>query len=249
MVPVFYAETPSPVTEKGMASHMLRMLGDPAAYKGTQPALNSRLIDLIKDCGVKLVILDDFHHLIDKKTNRVLHSVSEWLKVLIKETETMYLVVGIEGEVETILDANKQLGRLFAARHTLEPFTWNPSKISTIKEFASFIKYVERARIPLAKSMPRMELLFRVYYATNGVVANIMNLMNLATVLSVDRGQEEIEPSMLSLAFQKRLVKHIKGKVNPFEVDWTTRFVPPQPSPQKGRQEEQGSIGDVLTTK
>jgi len=245
MVPVFYAETPSPVTEKGMASHLLRMLGDPAAYKGTQPALNSRLIDLIKDCEVTLVILDDFHHLIDKKTNRVLHSVSEWLKVLIKETRTMYLVVGIEGEVETILDANQQLGRLFAARHTLEPFSWDPAKVSTIKEFAAFIKYAERARIPITKSVPRMELLFRIYYATNGVVANIMNLMNLSAVLSGDRGQKEIDPGILSLAFQKRLAKHIKGKVNPFEVDWTTRFVPPQ----QGRQRGHGAIGDVLTTK
>jgi len=223
MVPVFYAETPSPVTEKGMASHLLR----------------------IKDCEVTLVILDDFHHLIDKKTNRVLHSVSEWLKVLIKETRTMYLVVGIEGEVETILDANQQLGRLFAARHTLEPFSWDPAKVSTIKEFAAFIKYAERARIPITKSVPRMELLFRIYYATNGVVANIMNLMNLSAVLSGDRGQKEIDPGILSLAFQKRLAKHIKGKVNPFEVDWTTRFVPPQ----QGRQRGHGAIGDVLTTK
>ena len=85
-IPIFYAETPSPVTVKGMAASMLAHLGDPAACHGALWAMNYRLIRLMLDCQVELVILDDFHHLIDKETNRVLEQVSDWLKVLIKET-------------------------------------------------------------------------------------------------------------------------------------------------------------------
>lgn len=48
-IPIFYLETPSPVTVKGLAQKMLE-LGDPAAHKGNQPALNSRLIHFIKEC-------------------------------------------------------------------------------------------------------------------------------------------------------------------------------------------------------
>ena len=72
LIPVFYLETPSPVTVKGLAQKMLEELGDPAAHKGNQPALNSRLIHLIRECGVELVILDDFQHLIDSETNKIL---------------------------------------------------------------------------------------------------------------------------------------------------------------------------------
>ncbi|MEJ2738059.1 MAG: TniB family NTP-binding protein [Anaerolineae bacterium] len=85
-IPVFYLETPSPVTVKGMASTMLSHLGDPAANRGTLWSMNSRLIKLMIACQVELTILDDFHHLIDKKTNRILEQVSDWLKVLIKES-------------------------------------------------------------------------------------------------------------------------------------------------------------------
>jgi len=74
------------------------------------------------DCQVELVILDDFHHLIDKETNRILEQVSDWLKVLIKETGIPFLVVGIDGKVERILDANAQLSRLFAVRQTWNHF-------------------------------------------------------------------------------------------------------------------------------
>ncbi|MCL4294080.1 MAG: ATP-binding protein [Anaerolineae bacterium] len=251
-IPVFYVETPSPVTVKGMACHLLRVLGDPAADKGTLPAMNARLIGLIKDCGVQLVILDDFHHLIDSETNHILSAVSDWLKVLIKETKAPFLVVGIEGKVELILEANAQLARLFAARQTLQPFAWEPAQTATIEEFATFIEYVEQAKLPLAQAMPRTELLYRIYYATGGVVANIMNLMNLAAVLAGERGQGEIGPDILSLAFKKRLARPMRGKVNPFELDWNERFTPPAPKPQAGGrkgQERLPSISATLTTK
>ena len=124
-IPIFYAETPSPVTVKGMAATLLARLGDPGASHGTLWAMNFRLIRLMIDCQVELVILDDFHHLIDKETNRILEQVSDWLKVLIKETGIPFLVVGIEGKVERILETNAQLSRLFAVRQTLQPFRFD----------------------------------------------------------------------------------------------------------------------------
>ncbi|RPH58508.1 MAG: transposase [Chloroflexi bacterium] len=227
VIPVFYAETPSPVTVKGMASYLLRQLGDPAADKGTLSSMNSRLINLIKDCEVKLVILDDFHHLIDSETNKILSAVSNWLKVLIKKTGATFLVVGIEGRVEMILDANPQLSRLLAARQTLKPFGWNPAELSTMTEFAHLIEFVEQAKLPLASVLTRTELLHRIHYATDGVIANIMNLMNLSAIIAEERGQNIIDLNILAMAFERRLSKHIKGKVNPFTEDG--RFFAPQP--------------------
>ena len=70
---------PSPFTVKGMAARMLELIGDLAAHRGPLWAVNSRLIDYLKLCRVQLVILDDFHHLVDKETDRVLETVSDWL--------------------------------------------------------------------------------------------------------------------------------------------------------------------------
>lgn len=125
--PILYLETPHPITVKGMTSALLHALGDPRAFKGTQPEMNARLQGFLADCGTRLVILDDFHHLIDKQTNHILRDVSEWLKVLIKNTGIVYLVVGIEGEVERILTANPQLSRLFV-RERLRPFSLETSR-------------------------------------------------------------------------------------------------------------------------
>jgi hypothetical protein len=218
-IPIFYAETPSPVTVKGMAATLLTHLGDPAAHHGTLWSMNFRLIHLMVDCQVELVILDDFHHLIDKETNCILEQVSDWLKVLIKETGIPFLVVGIEGKVECILEANAQLSRLFALRQALEPFRYDPSDESSIQEFGRFVQYAEQAiGVPLPVAIPRLELLHRLYNATDGVVGNLMNLLRYATLLTRQDDQEAITLSTLATAFNKRLAKHLKKKSNPFLI-------------------------------
>jgi hypothetical protein len=218
-IPIFFAETPSPVTVKGMAATLLARLGDPAAHHGTLWAMNFRLIHLMIDCQVELVILDDFHHLIDKETNCILEQVSDWLKVLIKETGIPFLVVGIEGKVERILEANAQLSRLFALRQTLEPFRYDSSDEASIQEFGRFVHYAEQAiGAPLPATIPRLELLHRLHEATEGVVGNLMNLLRYATLLTRQNEQETIALSTLAIAFDKRLAKHLKKKSNPFLI-------------------------------
>jgi hypothetical protein len=227
-IPIFYAETPSPVTVKGMAATMLAQLGDPAAHRGTLWSMNFRLIRLMIDCRVELVILDDFHHLIDKETNRILEQISDWLKVLIKETGLPFLVVGIAGKVESILEANAQLSRLFAVRETLEPFRFDPADQASIQEFAHLVRYAEQAiATPLPDTLPHLELLSRLHYATQGVVGNLMNLLRYAALLTRQEHQSRITLATLALAFDKRLAKHIKAATNPFVTLGGEQFVAP----------------------
>jgi hypothetical protein len=258
-IPIFYMETPSPVTVKGMAARMLEVMGDPAAHRGSLWSMNARLIRFIQACEVQLVILDDFHHLIDKDTDRVLETVSDWLKVLIKETNVPFLVVGIEGVVDRILQANQQLSRLFAARETLAPFGWDLSDEGTMAEFAAFVKYVEMGiGMALPNELPRTELLHRLHYVTEGVVGNVMNLMRYAALLAQKQGTGQLTLSILGLAFDKRLRKHMAGKINSFTVDAGRHFVAPQAAAanmpgstnhrSKRSKKREPTAADVLTT-
>lgn len=175
-IPIFYMETPSPVTVKAMAAEMLARLGDPGAQRETLWSMNHRLVNFIRDCEVRLVILDDFHHLIDSETKRILETVSDWLKVLIKNTGVPFLVVGIDGEVQRILKANTQLNRLFI-RETLSPFQWDPTQPHTIDEFLGLMTFLEeKFHLHFAKTLISEELFYRIHYATDGLMAHIMRL-------------------------------------------------------------------------
>lgn len=237
-IPVLYLEMPSPATIKTVSTLALYRLKDPLAEKGTTGSMNLRLVGLIKECGVKLIILDDFHHLIDTETNRILAKVSDWLKVLIKETGVPVMVVGIEGKVDLILCANSQLSRLFAIRRKLEPFKWDPKKPGTIQEFARFVEYAEQTiSMRFSTELRRTELLYRMYYATDGIVNNIMNLIRYAEVFAEERGIKTVTLDLLALAFDERLAQHLPHKVNPFTAPTTDRFIAPTPPPKhrKGR--------------
>lgn len=257
-IPVFYLGVPSPVTIRDLAQVALRQLGDPAYDRGTRAALTLRLVGLIHDCGVELVILDDFQHLIDSRTNHILAQVSDWLKVLIKDTGVPFLVVGISGRVEVILEANPQLSRLFAAREKLEPLPWDWTREQTIHEFSHFVRYVEQAvEKPLPPDLPRTELLYRLHYATDGVVGNLMNLLLNTAVLAAEQGRAALELDLLSGAFHKRLAQHLRGKEDPFALAPGDRFVAPEapaPSPVVGaapraRRARWPAVAAALTTR
>lgn len=208
---MFYLMMPSPATVKATAAAMLDALGDPAAFKGPVWSMDQRLIKLIPACGVKLVILDDFHHLIDRDRDRVLETVSDWLKVLIKKTRVPFLVVGIEGTLERILRSNAQLSRLFAVREVLRPFDWS----SESQEFDRFVEYVEQSvQRPLSRELPRPDLVYRLHRATDGVIGNLMNLMRYAA-LRAD-AKQAVELGDLSWAFRMRLARHLGDRPDPF---------------------------------
>lgn len=216
--PVLYLETPHPITVKGMTSALLAELGDLAAFRGTQPRLNARLQHLLQACSVQLVILDDFHHLIDKQTNRVLRDVSEWLKVLIKNSGIVFLVVGIEGEVEQILRANSQLSRLFM-REWLHPFAWSSDNKMEAEAFARLIAFVlQELELKFSAELAVPVWLSLIYQATRGVMSNIMNLFRHAQRIQ-KRAAQTGEPLTLALmhaAYHERLEAHV-ALGNPFQ--------------------------------
>lgn len=246
-IPVFYAEIPSPATVKSTASALLEQLGDPGANKGTLWSMNSRLVGLLKACRVELVILDEFSNLIDTETNHILTTVSDWLKMLIKQTGVPFLVVGIDGKVSRILKANNQLSRLFACREKIEPFIWDSE--ANIKNFSKFIQYAELAvELPLTTDVPKVEMLYRIYYATDGVVGNIMNLMRYAGLNAKEHERQTINLTDLSEAFRQRISDYLENKVNPFLCGANESFS--YPNPQNNVESKKHiDIGRTLTAR
>jgi hypothetical protein len=225
MRPVFYMVTPAETTVKGLAEQMLFALGDPAAHKGTGTQMDSRLDHLIGACGVDLIILDDFHHLLNISTERRLKAVSDWLKVRIKNTGKTFLIVGIEGEIAKVLTYSPQLARLFAARTTLEPFPWDPTQPDPIVEFDLFVRLAESAlNIQLPTSVPRIELLYRLHYATAGLVGNIVTLLRYTALLAEEQVIQAVTLPLLANAFDHSLRDYLHLAHNPFDTSHGPRF-------------------------
>lgn len=219
IVPVLSASVPVPATPKSLATELLGVLGDPASEKGTLVSRTNRLKRALKLRKVELIMLDEFQHFQDRDSSKVLKTISDWLKLLIDKTKIPVVLVGMPYS-DTILDAkgNEQLQRRFATRLTLEPFGYqNPVEQ---KEFRRFLKEIDDA-LPLIESsdLATPEIAFRIYTATDGVIANVMKLIRYATVLALDLAKTALSVDLLETAYEQRLAGNHPERENPFITD------------------------------
>jgi hypothetical protein len=94
-VPVLYVVLgPSP-TPKTLAHTLLKALGDPKWNVGREVELTARLVFLIWQCRVRLVIIDEANHLIDRGGEKTLHTSADWIKRLVDATRASCVLAGI----------------------------------------------------------------------------------------------------------------------------------------------------------
>ncbi|MCA1617778.1 MAG: TniB family NTP-binding protein [Acidobacteria bacterium] len=231
-VPVLCGRVPSKATDKNLATALLLKLEDPAADKGTAFNRTMRLCRFIRVCGVRLIILDEFQHFVDKDSWRVLKNVSDWLKNLIDETGVPIVLIGMPYAVE-ILDApgNEQLQRRFSVRSSIEPFGWDTDEER--KQFRVFLRKVDE-KLPLNEPSYLSDPLtaFRVYCATNGRVGKVMKVVRRATELALDDGLERLRLDTLAAAYDERLMADQPERVNPFRSRQEDLRVVPFEEPQ-----------------
>lgn len=219
-VPVLMATIPSPATEKGMVTKILNAIGDPLAETGSKAVQTIRLMKFIDKCEVELIILDEFQHFIDRDSEKVLRTVTDWLKVLIEDTGVPLVLLGLNGvahvnHAEIIFDSNPQLSRRFAHRHTLEPFKFCNTK--EIEEFRKFLYIIDRS-LPLEKwsGLADTDMAARFYYASDGLVAYLMKLIKRGTSIALERHMECLSNDILAEAFGLHVLSDKPWKLNPF---------------------------------
>lgn len=226
MVPVLNATIPVPATMKNMASELLEKLGDPLSDRGTLEQRTKRLRKLLLECGTRLIILDEFQHFIDRKSERVILDVSDWLKNLISNTSIPVVLIGLPYS-RSVLAANEQLLRRFSYQAELTPFSWTDE--AHRKEFIKILDALdgELGKV-LGEKSGLKEHAKRCHAATKGLIALIMKLLNGAAQKAVQSGSTRIELEHLAKSFRERLLPD-KSAPNPFLENWDGQAVDPLP--------------------
>lgn len=187
------------------------------ADRGTTVNQTLRLLGLIRECGVELIILDEFQHFIDRDSNHILLTVANWLKDLLNEASIPMILTGMPYS-EIILQANAQLERRFTMRERLDPFRWESEARQT--EFRIFLRYLDES-LPLAERshLSDSETAFRVYCATGGVIGYVMKLIRRAAVLAISRSMKKLDGELLAEVYDERLSSGRGDHLNPFHAD------------------------------
>lgn len=213
-VPVLYVALDSACSIKKLARSLLLELGSKYWDKGDESQLTYQLICLLRGCRVRLVILDEVNHLVDKGGEKTHHNIADRIKRLSDATHLPFVLAGIP-RAERLLDTNDQLRSRFRHVISIQPFSMEDKDRES--EFRSVLLSFRR----LLGDIPSVDLSHRTIarafvFATGGRLREIRKLLIRAVELAFERSTPQLTAADLSRAFETVIYRDAADARNPF---------------------------------
>lgn len=215
---------PSPVTTKVVIERLLTNIGDPIPNAGkTIDEKKERLIKLIKDRRVELIMLDEFHNLLDRDKKKTMDGVSELFKDLLNKTKVPIIMFGLidasrpNNDSITILNTHTQLDRRIIKSHILHRFSLDTA--TDRKVFTNVLAEIDR-KLPFKKpsNLADLSVANMFFNASGGLMFNVITLIRDAAYYAITEGQDNIELEDLAMAFdENRFINKNGTRDNPFD--------------------------------
>ncbi len=126
IVPVMYVTTPVRPTKKTLAEALLEVLDARAYGRQSADQATARLRLLLRSAQTRVIILDEFQHVVERHAARGAYEVADWLKTLSDELGLTLILLGLPA-AQAILDGNPQLRERANVPHVFYPYNWNYS--------------------------------------------------------------------------------------------------------------------------
>lgn len=202
---------------------MLKALGDPNPDKGNLLQQTKRIRKLLFQCGVKMIIIDEFSHIVQSNSSRVLGKTADWIKDIIKPPKNNpencpkipLVAFGMYNSIK-ILESNEQLDTLVSKKSYLFPYgITQEEELLYYKTFLmNFGDKIHELGIKVDFNDP--DLYLRIFAASSGIPRLMIKL--IACACSIHRSNASrgfIEISSFESGFEKVFGKQ---KLNPFEL-------------------------------
>lgn len=213
-IPVLLALTPETPSVVSLSDVLLTSLGDPLATRGTAATKLKRIVHFFKECGVEMLILDEFHHFYD--THRVSEGrrVTDWLKNLMSLTKISVVLVGLPRSIAA-LNANPQLRRRF--RSPLHHREFGFIEESAQREFCALLSSLERCMpVQFSPSLSEPSTARQMYYATHGLIDYVVKILDDAVAMSGAKSGQVLDTKHLVSAFKRQVWAECPDWINPF---------------------------------
>jgi len=224
VIPVLVIDTPSKPNPRNLGERILRALGDPRPTAGSAANKLDRIVTNLERSGVKIIILDDMQHFVDKRQQIALFEASDYLKELLVSYDVVLLCFGLP-ECELVIQSNEQLVTRSKAVFELRRFDWTNQAsqdqfVAVLKEFQSSIRGFD---LPDMKSP---ELSIRMYLATGGLIRCVAAILSKAIRNAIDRGVTKIRMQDLASSWSEEVVGANTKYPNPFERSFALQDLP-----------------------
>lgn len=184
--------------------------------KGSLPMVRKRLYKYISQAEVKLIILDEFQHLISSNKKKVLNDIADTIKTIINETKVPIILVGTL-KANAVFAENPEMSRRFAEKIKLKSFSISTKEDLTT--FRTFLAQIDKL-LPFENlsKLADKEMAIRFYAASNGYIDDIMRIILEAGYNAISEGHKDISNESLAKAFEITPGENQTAEGNPFST-------------------------------
>jgi len=189
-----------------VGQEMLRSLGDPSWPQRRSPAERLARIGEVADMvGLKALIVDDLHHLVDSRGARVQHAVADLFIDIGGETGAPFLFFGLE-RAGAVFDVNEQLrGRTGAPIDYLRLDWRKKEEGGLFRDSLNAVLKKLQTGLAFDKSMEDPTIPLRLYCASGGLLGYLILIIRVA--------EDECRTKRVPLGYEvlRRSVKAVIG--------------------------------------
>lgn len=216
--PVLYVRVPSPVTTKGVIVELFNALGQVAPDK-TELKMTADLAEAFIACGVKMLILDETQHFLDKAAAARLTSIRNWMKSLIDKIQIPIVFIG-STEAKGVITGCKQLDRRVKYKKRIAPFNMPRDEQASLHKVLTLLldAMKDHCDIKLDTSIHSLELSQRFYLASGGNMDAIRGVLSESIEIALVEETKVLTLEHLSKGFLMAPPPTALIKKNPFEI-------------------------------
>lgn len=214
-VPVLMITVPSVPTSRELSATMLDALGAPESPRSeSESKLTKRLKVLMRECGVRLLIMEEYQHFVIRGDKRLL-AAADWLKVLLDDTNVLAVISGLK-ETLQVLELNEQLKRRFSSNLELPRFDWKreADKLELMGILKAFKKGLNDFDMP---DIDSEEIAFRFYIGSGGLICYIKKIIQQAIWNCLEDNRTALSMDDLARSWKESLHQPFHGTFNPFD--------------------------------
>lgn len=221
--PVVRVVTPPKPTEERLIKAMLDAFGVPELGIGKIQDMKHVVVRQIQAQGVKLIIFDEFTHIVEDRSEKFTKTAAREIKFLLSEGHCQFAFAGTP-QLEKIHELYVQFKRRSGGDFELTPFDWDNE--DDREEWSDILNVIHDA-LPIEPydqlGDGRLPLL--LHMATNGNLDNLIKLLFRATSIAYDDGDDALQMDVLAEAFER--MRRGSSQDNPFG-DKRKRLVKPR---------------------
>jgi hypothetical protein len=224
VIPVLVIEIPAKPTPRSLGERILRALGDPRPTAGSAANKLDRIVTNMAGSQVRVGILDDGHHFVDKRQRIALFEASDYLKEILVSIDIVLFLFGLP-ECQILIESNEQLLTRSKAVCELPRFDWmdGASQDQFVAVLWQFQQSIDGFELPDLRSR---ELSIRMYLATGGIIRYVAAVLSKAVRNAIDHGTTKIRMQDLSSAWSEEIVGANTKYPNPFERSFALKDLP-----------------------